>query len=173
MVGWGIDSILSGKFLKIFRKEGFIRTLERGKNVRYRNIMDNAGCRDVVPMVGQDQHGNRYYEDFHGDDSNDSQLSTRWVEYSDRFEWWMTGRKLPPEWHGWLHRQYDDAPTPENTAFHNPVFKRRHRPNASGEPHHYVPLGHDLSPAKKTFRNYVKARVYHSWEPQDRPKRYD
>ena len=61
MVGWGLESFLTGKFMKIYRKEGFIRTIERGRIARSRAITDNAGNRDVVPLVGQDQYGNRYY----------------------------------------------------------------------------------------------------------------
>jgi NADH:ubiquinone oxidoreductase subunit len=179
MVGWGIDSFLSGKFMEIWRMEGLIRTLQRGRAVRYRNIHDNAGSRRVVPCVGEDVHGNRYYEDVHGDDSNESKTSYRWVEYNDRFEWFMTGRKVPPEWHGWLVRQYDDAPVPGNTTFYNPVFKRRHQPLAAGTPKGYASLGHHSAiEHKKTFHNYVKSRVYAPWNPEEATqikakKRYD
>ena len=161
--------------MKIWRKEGFIRTLERGRAVRYRRIWDNAGSRDVVPMVGQDVHGNRYYEDFHGDDSNESKVSYRWVEFADRHEWWQTGRKIPAEWHGWLHRQYDDAPTADNTSFYNPPFKRRHLPHPSGQPNAHVPLGHSAHPYKQSFQEYSRARVYHAWDPDSvsNSKKYD
>lgn len=175
MVGWGIDSILSGKFLKIWRKEGFIRTLERGRGVRFRSITDNAGSQDVVNLVGQDVHGNRYYEDFNGDDSNGSCLATRWVELADRHEWWPSGRKIPAEWHGWLHRMYDDAPVAGNTCFYQPVFKRRHLPHCSGEPHETYPLGHPSHPYSASFQSYSKKRVYHEWDPSGmaKGKKYD
>lgn len=179
MVGWGIDSFLSGKFMEIWRKEGLIRTLQRGRAARYRNIQDNGGSRRVVPCVGEDLHGNRYYEDLDGDDSNGSKNSYRWVEYNDRYEWFMTGRKVPSEWYGWLTRQYDDVPIPGNTNFYNPVFKKRHEPCNSGTPTMYNPLGHHpVIESKKTYHNYVKSRVYVPWIPSKNvqtkaKKRYD
>lgn len=179
MVGWGIDSFLSGKFMQIWRMEGLIRTLQRGRAVRYRNIQDNGGARGVVPCVGEDVHGNRYYEDIHADDSNESKTSNRWVEYSDRYEWFMGGRKIPAEWHGWLVRQYDDAPVPGNTNFCNPVFKMRHQPLASATPKNNTTLGHlSAIESKKQFHDYLRSRVYIPWSPEQAQenktnKRYD
>ena len=117
MLSWGIDALLSGKFYKIWKKEGLIKAMERGRMVRFRNIHDNAGTRDVVPLAGMDVHGNRYYEDLHGDDSNYSSNSHRWVEFADRTEWYPSARMVPAEWHGWLHKVYDDTPIPGNPHF--------------------------------------------------------
>ena len=77
MVGWGIDALLSGKFYKVFKSEGFIRAWERGRAARFKPILDNCGTKDVVPLVGTDVHGNRYYEDYDADESNESQLNAR------------------------------------------------------------------------------------------------
>ena len=175
MPGWGIDSLLSGKFFEVYKAEGFIRAWYRGRPTRYRNIMDNCGSRGVVPLVGEDRYGNRYYEDFYGDDSNPSGTSTRWVELSDRAEWFMTGRKIPSEWNGWLHRVYDDPHTAGNAHYYDPIYKRRHMPLASGEPHAPYPLGHLSHPYRGTFQKYTQARVYTAWDPNSskRPKRYD
>lgn len=117
MVGWGLDSILTGKFMRVFWKEGFVRALERGRANRYRMITDNCGARGTAKHVGTDEFGNKYFEDIHGDDTNDSFNATRWVEVSDKMRWNLTGQEVCPMWMGWLHRQYDDAPTPENTSF--------------------------------------------------------
>jgi NADH:ubiquinone oxidoreductase subunit len=176
MVGWGIDAILSGRFYKIWKSEGFIRAWERGRAARFRHMLDNCGSKDVVPLVGTDVYGNRYYEDFLADEMNDAGGvgRTRWVEFSDRYDRFPSGRKIPPEWHGWLHRSYDDAPTPDNTAFHNPPFKKRHLPNPSGEPHAITPLGFVRNNNKKQFQEYVRSRMYNAWEPNDKKtKRYD
>jgi NADH:ubiquinone oxidoreductase subunit len=151
MFTWSIDSILSGKFYQIWKTEGLIKTIERGKAMKYRNIHDNAGARGVVPMVGMDIHGNRYYEDIYADDSNTSGTSTRWMEFSDRWEWSFSGRKVPAEWHGWLHKIHDDAPTPGNPHYFNPIFKVRHEGNKSGLPEMYFPLGHHTSEHKAQF----------------------
>ena len=51
------------KFTKLIKKDGFIRTWQRG----HKAIRDNqytGGHADAVECVGQDQFGNRYYEDF-------------------------------------------------------------------------------------------------------------
>ena len=175
MVGWSIAGLLSGKFYKVWKAEGFIRAWERGRAGRFKNLHDNTGVRDVVPLVGKDVYGNRYYEDFHADESNDSMLAARWVEFSDKYDRFPSGRKIPPEWHGWLHRSYDDAPTPENTAFHNPPYKKRHLSNPSGEPHAIVPHGHWKSPNKRQFLEYTQSRLYNAWEPGTGKsgKRYD
>ncbi|CAG9318832.1 unnamed protein product [Blepharisma stoltei] len=175
MVGWGIDSILSGRFMKIFRMEGFIRTLERGRIVRFRNITDHVGSRGVAKCVGQDSYGNRYYEDFHGDDCNESFVCQRWVEYADRHDMWQTGRKVPAEWHAWLHRINDDVPSPDNSNYHHPIYKRKHLPNQSGLPGATVPLGDGRHEYAKQFQTYIKSRIYTSWEPQENApkKRYD
>ena len=174
MVGWGLGALMTGKFYKVWKKEGFIRAWERGRAARFKNILDNCGSKDVVPLVGVDVHGNRYYEDYEADDSNDSALNARWVEFSDRYDRFPSGRKIPPEWHGWLIRSYDDAPTPDNTAFHNPPYKKRHLANPSGEQGAIVPHGHAFSPYKKEFQEYTKARIYTAWIPEEKKaKRYD
>ena len=174
MVGWGIDALLSGKFYKVWKIEGFIRAWERGRAARFRPILDNCGVREIVPLVGTDVHGNRYYEDFKADESNDSGTNSRWVEFSDRYERFPSGRKIPPEWHGWLHRSYDDAPTPENTAFHNPPYKKRHLPNPSMEPHAVYPQGYAMHEYRKEFQEYSNSRIYNAWQPQAKnTKRYD
>lgn len=173
MPGWGLDSLLSGKFYEVYKAEGFMRAWFRGRPTRYRNIMDNCGSRGVVPMAGEDRYGNRYYEDFYGDDSNGSRVSTRWVELIDRGEWFMTGRKVSPEWYGWLNRVYDDVNVPGSGAFVEPIYKRRHLPLASGEPHAPWPLGHMMSPFRSQFQKATLARIYQTWTPAARPKRYD
>lgn len=175
MVGWGVDSLLSGKFLKVFLKEGFVRAWERGRASRMRNIMDNTGSRDVVPLVGTDVYGNRYYEDFHADDSNDSHLSNRWVEPADRAEVFISGRKTPPEWHGWLAHVYDEPPIAGNTSFYNPVFKKRHLANPSGQPNAYFPTGHHANEYRTQFHSYAKSRLYTAWNPAEvkDKKKYD
>jgi NADH:ubiquinone oxidoreductase subunit len=176
MVGWGVESLLSGKFWKVFKKEGFIKAWERGRATRVRPIHDNTGARDVVPLVGTDPLGNRYYEDFFADDSNDSHLSTRWVEPSDRSEVFISGRKIPPEWHGWLAHTYDEAPVAGNTSFYTPVFKKPHLPNSSGQSNAWYPTGHQVNEYRTQLHKFAKSRMYTAWNPAEASipkKRYD
>ena len=176
MVGWGIDALLSGRFYKVWKKEGFIKAWERGRSARFRPILDNCGTKDhIVPLVGVDIHGNRYYEEADiDDDASNQAYKSRWVEFADRTDRFPSGRKIPPEWHGWLHKCYDDAPTPENTAFHNPPYKKRHLSNPSGEAGAIVPYGHGTHPYKGQFTQYVRSQIYQSWTPETaREKKYD
>mmetsp|Transcript_24949 Transcript_24949/g.4130 ORF Transcript_24949/g.4130 Transcript_24949/m.4130 type:complete len:87 (+) Transcript_24949:294-554(+) len=86
----------------------------------------------------------------------------------------MTGRKLPPEWHGWLHRQYDDIPNPGNREFEQPFYKRMHEDNPSAKPLPPFAQGHITSQNNEQFKAYIKARVYASWNPESKEtNRYD
>lgn len=61
---------------------------------------EKAGYGDeVVRLVGKDEYGNRYYEDFNHSNKN----TRRWIEYSDTGKWFPTAKKVGPAWHGWLH----------------------------------------------------------------------
>ncbi len=69
---------------------------------------EKAGYADeVVRLVGTDECGNRYYEDFQHSNKN----TLRWVEYADYNKWLLVPKKVTPGWHGWLHYQYDEPPT--------------------------------------------------------------
>lgn len=106
MRSWGqMVGLLGPKFWKIYRKEGLMRTLLRGKP--YKHTHEKAGYEEeVVRCVGTDEFGNRYYEDFNHHNFN----TRRWVEYADYGKWFLTPKKVAPAWHGWLHYQYDDPP---------------------------------------------------------------
>ena len=55
--------MLTPKFIKLVKKDGFMRTWQRGHKA-IRNTQLLGGHADAVKCVGQDQFGNRYYEDF-------------------------------------------------------------------------------------------------------------
>ena len=123
MRSWGMSIGMMGpKFWKLYRKEGLMRTILRGKI--YKPTHEKAGFSDeVVNLVGTDEWGNRYYEDFTHLNKN----QRRWVEYAD------TGRLFPtmvtkvgPGWHGWLHYVYDDPPREDN--FVNPYYRSHRTP---------------------------------------------
>lgn len=47
----------------------------------------------------------------------------RWVEYNDYTSVRSPhGDKIPPKWHGWLHKTYDDEPLPDSDSFQDPFF---------------------------------------------------
>ena len=79
MRSWGhFVGLLGPRFWPIYRKEGLMRALLRGKN--YRNQHEKGGYEEeVVRCAGSDEFGNRYYEDFKHHNKN----TRRWVEYAD------------------------------------------------------------------------------------------
>ena len=108
MRSWGVGIGMMGpKFWQLYRKEGLMRTLLRGKP--YRPTHEKAGFGDeLATFVGKDDYGNRYYEDFNGKNKN----QRRFVEFADYGKWFPGGmaNSIAPAWHGWMHYTYDDPP---------------------------------------------------------------
>src|SRR3546814_3830130 len=69
--------------------------------------------------VGQDAQGNVYYEAKKG--------GRRWVIYNGPAE----ASRVPPEWHGWLHRTTDVLP--EDAPIQPKSWEKPHVPNRSEE----------------------------------------
>ena len=104
---WSITMMFSPKFAKLIKKDGWLRTYQRGHKA-IRNTQNTGGHADAVKCVGQDQFGNRYYEDFDVDHHH----QRRWVEYADHFlNIGITTDRIPPGWNGWMSHTYDDVPT--------------------------------------------------------------
>ena len=96
--------------------------------------------------VGEDAQGNVFYRN--ADDSR------RWVIYAGEPE----ASKVDPEWHGWLHRTWDEPPT-ERPVAHKP-WEKPHLENLTGTPQAYAPDG--------SIRRAVPAprRDYEAWSPE-------
>ena len=77
--------------------------------------------------VGEDSQGNIFYRN--ADDSR------RWVIYNGEAE----ASRVAPEWHGWLHRTWDEPPT-EAKLVHQP-WEKPHLPNLTGTDEAYAPTG--------------------------------
>jgi NADH:ubiquinone oxidoreductase subunit len=77
--------------------------------------------------VGEDEHGNIYYRN--ADDSK------RWVIYNGEVE----GSRVSPDWHGWLHRTWDEPPS-DRPLVHKD-WEKPHVPNLTGTPQAYAPKG--------------------------------
>ena len=104
--------MLGPRFYQIYRKEGLMKAILRGKNRRYSHEMGGYGA-ELVPCVGQDEYGNRYFEDFNHTNRN----TRRWVEYADVSRMFPTAKRIAPAWHGWLNYQYDDPPKVRKTTY--------------------------------------------------------
>src|SRR3546814_12543969 len=77
--------------------------------------------------VGKDAQGNVYYEAKKG--------GRRWVIYNGPAE----ASRVPPEWHGWLHRTTDVLP--EDAPIQPKSWEKPHVPNMTGTALAYAPKG--------------------------------
>ncbi|MCR9067611.1 MAG: NADH:ubiquinone oxidoreductase subunit NDUFA12 [Rhodobacteraceae bacterium] len=96
--------------------------------------------------VGQDDQGNVFYR------SRDDKR--RWVIFNGESE----ASRVTPEWHGWLHRTWDDPPTEAPLA--RKAWQKPHEPNRTGTPEAYVPAGSIRRP------DPVDRRDYDAWTPE-------
>ena len=96
--------------------------------------------------VGSDANGNVYYRN--RDDSR------RWVIYNGEIE----GSKVSPDWHGWLHRTWDEPPT-DKPLVHKP-WEKPHVENLTGTAKAYAPAGsiRRADPAPRSD--------YEAWQPE-------
>jgi len=96
--------------------------------------------------VGEDGQGNIYYHTV--DDAR------RWVISNGEAE----ASRIDAEWHGWLHRTWDEAPT-DKPVVHK-VWEKPHLPNLTGTGQAYAPAGsiRRTEPADR--------RDYEAWSPE-------
>lgn len=97
-------------------------------------------------MVGADAQGNVYYQN--------KDASRRWVIYNGETE----ASRVSPDWHGWLHFTWKDAPTVKPLA-HKP-WEAPHVENLTGTVAAYAPTGSIRNAAPETRRDYE------AWQPK-------
>ena len=136
-----------------------MRTILRAKP--YKMSHEKAGRNEVVRCVGSDELGNRYYEDFDHDKSN----NRRWVEYADNGKWHITPKYVSPGWQGWLHYMYDDPPNRQ--FFVNPDYrpKKLYQLKLDHPTLSYKNPGHWQNKDKHKYGNYLKEKHSGYWEP--------
>ena len=96
--------------------------------------------------VGDDDQGNVYYHN--ADDSK------RWVIFNGEIE----ASKVSPEWHGWLHRTWDEPPTDKPLAHKD--WEKPHQENLTGTMAAYAPAGSIRRAAP------VERSDYEAWTPE-------
>ena len=82
-------------------------------------------------FVGQDDYGNRYYEErflFR----RPERAPKRWVSFAGDAD----PTKIPAHWHGWIHFTYED---PLSVKSHN--WEKKHLQNLTGTSYAYRPRG--------------------------------
>lgn len=101
-------------------------------------------------LVGQDQFGNRYYQQKSAPKEG---RRKRWVLYRGLAE----PSKVPAEWHGWLHYTLEAPLT--GTPQH--AWEKPHLPNLTGTGNAYLPPGHLL----KGGKHAPTTSDYEAWKP--------
>lgn len=96
--------------------------------------------------VGEDAEGNVYYRN--ADDSK------RWVIFNGDME----ASRVSPDWHGWLHRTWDEPPT--DKPLDHKAWEKPHVENLTGTMAAYAPAG-SLRQAKPADRS-----DYEAWSPE-------
>ncbi len=96
--------------------------------------------------VGEDTQGNVFYQTKDG--------KRRWVMFNGEVE----ASRIDPDWHGWLHHTFEEAPT-ERPLAHKP-WEKPHHENLTGTPMAYAPPG-------SIVRGQPVARQdYEAWSPE-------
>ena len=91
-------------------------------------------------LVGEDEYGNRYYR---GKRTGPDGQERRWVIYNGEAE----ASRIPPGWHGWMHKRTDVPPTDDNYKPRD--WEKPHIPNLTGTAGAYRPRGSILTPEKR------------------------
>ncbi len=96
--------------------------------------------------VGEDEAGNTFYQT--------SDAKRRWVIFNGEAE----ASRVSPDWHGWLHHTYDEAPT--NKPMSHKAWEKPHQENLTGTALAYAPAGsiRRETPAER--------RDYEAWSPE-------
>ncbi|PZP56584.1 MAG: NADH:ubiquinone oxidoreductase subunit NDUFA12 [Micavibrio aeruginosavorus] len=102
--------------------------------------------------IGQDSLGNTYYE---ASPRKGYKRNRRWVIYKGEVE----ASRVPPEWHGWLHYQTDEAPSADQSFRRN--WQKPYIPNETGTDNAYRPPGHILEGGKRD----KATGDYKAWTP--------
>jgi NADH:ubiquinone oxidoreductase subunit len=103
-------------------------------------------------FVGEDAHGNKYYQERKKRLSNPLYRRKRWVMYKGKAE----GSKVPAEWHAWLHYTSDKPLEARAKAWEQP-----HKPNLTGTLGAYVPKGDERAGGQRA----ASTGDYKAWRP--------
>ena len=101
--------------------------------------------------MGSDSLGNVYYE---ASPRKGYKRPRRWVIYGGETD----ASTVPPEWHGWLHYQNDEAPS--DISYRRP-WQKPYVPNQTGTSNAYRPPGHILEGGKRD----AATGDYQPWTP--------
>jgi len=101
-------------------------------------------------QVGTDAARNKYYR------SKKKGAERRWVIYAGAND----ASRVPAEWHGWLHRSFDDLP--ESHLLPPKIWEADYTPNATGSAAAYRPQG----ALERGGRRAPATGDYEAWTPE-------
>lgn len=104
--------------------------------------------------VGTDEFGNTYYQS--RDNVSYDGRKRRWVTYNG----YADASKVPPDWHGWLHYTYDEAPSEHPLP--RRAWEKDHLPNLTGTPMAWRPQGSLTAEGKRP----AATGDYEAWRPE-------
>lgn len=96
--------------------------------------------------VGEDNQGNVFYRD--------AADNRRWVIFNGEVE----ASRIDPEWHGWLHRTWEEPPT--KRPLEHKTWEKPHQENLTGTALAYAPAGSLRQPQP------AKRADYEAWSPE-------
>lgn len=96
--------------------------------------------------IGEDEQGNIYY--------NNADDSRRWVVFNGEME----ASRISPDWHGWLHRTWDEPPTERPLV--RKTWEKPHQENLTGTAMAYAPAGSIRNETPKDRSDYE------AWSPE-------
>ncbi|KZT27027.1 NDUFA12-domain-containing protein [Neolentinus lepideus HHB14362 ss-1] len=131
----------------------YIRNIQRSGVKKWIRDMWYIGDAKYGKCVGQDQFGNKYYENLNPEDELPGRH--RWVDYSQHN---YHASQVPPEWHSWLHH-IRNKPPPEDTVMQNlsPPWKGAWVENLTG--------------TRGAYKSYnTAAAKINPWEPKAAPR---
>jgi NADH:ubiquinone oxidoreductase subunit len=100
-------------------------------------------------LMGQDDFGNSYYQ-LKKNNALPKSKQKRWVLYNGISD----ASKIPAEWHGWLHKTYENPLKPIPGP-----FRKSHLPNSTGSVYldKHINCIENIEP--------VRLRSYEPWTP--------
>ena len=111
------------------------------------NIISQILIRFSSNLIGEDQYGNKYY--------NQKKTDKRFVIFNGKVE----ASKIPPMWHAWLHKIVSKPPLKRKKNYE---WQKEHLPNLTGTAFAIKPMGSLL---EKGSRQKSTAD-YESWTPK-------
>lgn len=104
--------------------------------------------------VGEDEFGNRYYEQSKG--VGPLGVPRRWVIYNGSAE----ASRVTVEWHGWMH--YTTDLPPDDELYQTRPWEKPHQINHTGTPEAWRPQGSILTPQSRP----KATGDYTPWSPE-------